>query len=236
MPSILVINPNSSVHVTENLIQTVTAPEGVVLHFYTAPAAAPKEIDGHESLIVSEQVALPDILQKGLHTQHDGFLVCCYSDHPLVHSLAAQTDKPVMGIMQATLLYSYANARLHKLFVLTSTSGWIATLDQAITTFAGSGTFPSKKFNPTRALDVLVLSLADPAEFNKITTRVDSILSEFKHDHVDCVLLGCAGMAGLDEKLTALYPGIVFVDSVKIGVEFLLSLMHFSNAATPTQE
>lgn len=225
MPSILVINPNSSQKVSDNLEKILVPPENVNLHFYTAPANAPKEIDGTESLILSEQAVLPDLLDKKLHEAYDGYLICCYSDHPLIHSLAKNTTKPVLGIMQATLLYSYSNARLNKLFVLTSTSGWNATLDEAIVSFSGAGVFPSSKFQRTRALDVLVLSLADEEEFAKISRRVDAIFQEYKDDKIDAVLLGCAGMAGLDEKLLALYPGIVFVDSVKVGVEFLLALM-----------
>lgn len=225
MKTILVINPNSSKKVSDNLEKILVAPPNVLLQFYTAPAEAPKEIDGTESLILSEQVVLPDLLEKEMHQKYDGFLICCYSDHPIIHSLGKKTDKPVLGIMQATLLYSFANARLNKLYVLTSTSGWNATLDEAIVSFTGAGVFPSEKFQHTRALDVLVLSLADEDEFSKITRRVDEIFDEYKADKIDAVLLGCAGMAGLDEKLLALYPGVVFIDSVKVGVEFLLALM-----------
>ncbi|WPK24903.1 hypothetical protein PUMCH_002202 [Australozyma saopauloensis] len=224
MPSILVINPNSSQKVSDNLEKILVPPPNTNLFFYTAPAEAPKEIDGTESLIESEQVVLPDLLAKGLHEAYDGYLVCCYSDHPLIHSLAKSTTKPVLGIMQATLLYSYSNARLNKLFVLTSTSGWNATLDEAITSFGGAGVFPAQKFQRTRALDVLVLSLADEDEFAKISRRVAEVFDEYKEDKIDAVLLGCAGMAGLDEKLLALYPEVVFVDSCKVGVEFLSAL------------
>lgn len=227
MPSILVINPNSSQKVTDNLKNILVAPAGIDLAFYTAPSDAPKEIDGEESLHLSEQVVLPDLLKQGLEKKHDGFLVCCYSDHPLIHSLAKKTEAPVLGIMQATLLYSYSNARLTKSFVLTSTSSWNETLDKAIVSFAGGDFFPTKKFQKTCALDVLVLSLSDPAEFRKITHRVEKVLHDYKDDQIDCVLLGCAGMAGLDEKLLEKFPGIVFVDSVKIGVEFLSGLMRF---------
>lgn len=225
--SILVINPNSSQKVTDNLEKILVAPPNIKLSFYTAPPDAPEEIDGEPALIISEKVVLSDLLSKGLQNQYSGFLVCCYSDHPLVYSLAKQTTAPVLGIMHATLLYSYANARLTKSFVMTSTSGWNDTLDEAIVKFAGADTFPSKKFNRTRALDVLVLKLSDPTEFKKITDRVEVFLEEYSDDNIDCILLGCAGMAGLDDKLSEKFPGIVFVDSVKIGVEFLTGLMHF---------
>lgn len=224
MPSLLVINPNSSVSVSDNLRLTITPPPGTTLEFYTAPPNAPKEISGKETLIQSEEATLPDILEKRLLDNYDGFLVACYSDHPLVALLAQHTDKPVLGIMQATLLYSYANARVRRLFVLTSTSGWLPLLDDAITRFAGSGHFPFEKFQKSRALNVLVLNLSDASEYSKITERVSAFLREYASDNIDCVLLGCAGMAGLDEKLHAEFPHIVFIDSVKAGVEFLVSL------------
>lgn len=227
MPSILVINPNSSAKVTNNLENILTPPPGVLLDFYTAPAEAPKEIDGLETSYLSEKIALPDILTKELHKKHDGYLICCYSDHPLVNSLSKHTKAPVLGIMQATLLYSYANARLGKSFVLTSTSGWNKLLDDAISHFAGCGKFPHEKFQPTQALDVLVLSLSNENEFAKITNRLDKILKDYESDSVDCVLLGCAGMAGLDTKLSERYPNLEFIDSVKAGVTFLVLLMHF---------
>ncbi|QWU89365.1 hypothetical protein CA3LBN_003688 [Candidozyma haemuli] len=198
MPSLLVINPNSSVSVSDNLRLTITPPPGTNLEFYTAPPNAPKEISGTETSIQSEEAALPDILEKRLLDSYDGFLVACYSDHPLVASLAQHTDKPVLGIMQATLLYSYANARVRRSFVLTSTSGWLPLLDEAITKFAGSGEFPFERFQKSRALDVSVLDLSDASEFSKITERVSAFLREYASDNIDCVLLGV-----LDEELAS---------------------------------
>ena len=57
---------------------------------------------------------------------------------------------------------------MSKLLVLTSISGWNATLDEAIVPFCGTGKFCSEKFQRTRALDFLVLILAGEDEFSKI--------------------------------------------------------------------
>lgn len=57
---------------------------------------------------------------------------------------------------------------------------------------------------------------------------MDEIFAEYKDGKIDCALLGCASMAGLDEKLLDMYSGVVFVDSVKVGVEFLLALIRKS--------
>lgn len=224
MYHLLVLNPNSSEKVTENLRNTVHAPETVRLSFYTAPEPAPKEITGEETSKQSEKVVLHDF--KGRKLDYDGILVCCYSDHPLVHSLAALSGRPVMGIMQATLLYALLNRSLRRLFVLTSVTEWLPLLDTAIADFVGSSCFPSGKFQRTRALDVNVTNLSDPEQFAKIERKVAAFLDEYKHDEIDCVLLGCAGMAGLDKKLSEKFP-LQFIDSVKIGVDFLTGLMQF---------
>ncbi|RCK57710.1 Uncharacterized protein C1F7.10 [Candida viswanathii] len=220
---ILVINPNSSYKVTRNLEKTVHAPESVKLHFYTAPSDSPAEITPKNSLC-SESAVLKDFTTNEALKEYDAFLVCCYSDHPLVQSLAQITHKPVLGIMQATLLYALLMADT-KLFILTSTSDWEPVLDQGIIDFVGTDGFPPRRFYKTRGLNVNVTNLADEEQFAKIYKVTKAILEEY--DDTKCVLLGCAGMAGLDKKLGDAFPGIRFVDSVKVGVQFLESLVRF---------
>lgn len=227
--SLLIINPNSSKSVTDNLETILQKPPQVDFTFYTAPAAAPREIDGHETSILSEKIVLPDLLAQHVIEKYDGFLICCYSDHPLIHSLSKHTKKPILGIMQATLLYSLLNPSIHKLFILTSVSEWESILDLAIVDFIGTEEFPIKKFQKTKALNVNVLNLNDPKEFNQIQEKVDYFLNNnYKNDNIDCVLMGCAGMSGfVVNKLSECYPKIQFIDSVKTGVEFLNSSVRF---------
>lgn len=223
MMNILVLNPNSSQKVTNNLQKTVGSPESVKLHFYTAPQNSPTEITPKNSQL-SETAVLQDFKERKSLKEYDAFLVCCYSDHPLVESLADFTKKPVLGIMQATLLYALLMPGI-KLFILTSTSDWEPVLDKGVMDFVGTDEFPLKKFYPTRGLNVNVTNLADAEQFAKIFNVTKNILNEYQD--VKCVLLGCAGMAGLDKKLGNTFPGIKFIDSVKIGVQFLESLVRF---------
>ena len=102
---ILVINPNSSEKVTKNLEKQLLNRK-MFNCFYTGPSDSPKEITPTTSL-QSEKAVLEDFkvnIEDRLN--YDGYLVCCYSDHPLVYSLGKLTKKPVMGIMQATLLFA----------------------------------------------------------------------------------------------------------------------------------
>ncbi|KAI5958354.1 DCG1 [Candida theae] len=226
---ILLVNPNSSANVSHNMRAVLSPPDGVELETYTAPESAPREITGVETSKTSESIVLDDIKKRNIADNYDGFVVCCYSDHPLIRSLAALSGKPVIGIMQATLLYALSNANLQKSFILTSTSGWEPILDKGIVDFMGVDKFPAKKFQRTIGLDIAVTNLANEEEYGKIRIKVADILNEkYKDDEINCVLLGCAGMAGLSAKLAADFPGVLFVDSVEIALEFIVGLVRFS--------
>ncbi|KAI3405628.2 DCG1 [Candida oxycetoniae] len=229
--SLLIINPNCSEKVTDNLqkVLSFVSTNDAFLSFYTAPITAPKEITNEQTSLESEAVVLADFKKRQeFFSKFDGFMVCCYSNHPLIKSLTELTGKPVLGIMQATLIYALSNPKVSKSFILTSTREWEPLLDQSIIDFVGASDFPKTKFQKTKGLDVSVLNLADIEEYERIRERVKEILeNEYSQENINCVLLGCAGMAGLDSKLSTDFPSITFVDCVKSATELLCSLVRF---------
>lgn len=221
MLKFLIVNPNSSKLVTDNLESILPKVPGTELVFYTAPEAAPREITGTSTSIESEKVVLDDIKSRKLMNSVDGVLVCCYSDHPLIYSLSELApNKPVLGIMQATLLYALLNPTF-KLFILTSSSEWEPLLDEGIKNFLGSLEFPAQKFFPTLGLNISVVELALLED--KIVPVVRDILARLDYKGCNCILLGCAGLSGTD-KVIERATGVKCVDSVRIGVEFLNAL------------
>ena len=81
-----------------------------------------------------------------------------------------------------------------------------------------------------QGLDIAVTNLANEEEYSKIREKATHILkTQYKADNIDCVLLGCAGMAGLNKKLSSDFPGVLFIDSVEIALELLIGLVRFSN-------
>ena len=230
--NLLVINPNSSTNVTETIRDAIGLRSDIHLGYYTAPPTAPKEINGDETAAQSEASVLED-LEKN-RALFDGFevlLVCCFSDHPLVYSLPKLTGKPVVGMMQATLAYTILTPTLEKLIILTSVRSWEPLLDKALSRFMGTGSFPSGKFEKTRALEVGVVDLAQ--SFETVCQRVESILGEYKGS-VNAVILGCAGLTGMGAQLQKCFPGIEFIDGIITGVEFLSSIARQKRALNRT--
>ncbi|ODQ78051.1 hypothetical protein BABINDRAFT_92199 [Babjeviella inositovora NRRL Y-12698] len=225
MRSVCVINPNSSVSMTENL-QVLLLPMAKECHlelaFFTAPEPAPKEIDGLETSRLSTEVCLPVLLP--LLDAYDGFLVGCYSDHPLIYELQRRTDKPVLGIFQASLIAGVGMLeKAQKMVILTSNNEWERILDDSLdSVFQVDPQLVGHRnvILPTKALGINVLSLSDPHVYGQIKAKVRDLLTATE---ATCILLGCAGMSGLDLKLKQEpeFAGVHFVDSVRAGIQLL---------------
>ena len=218
---LLIINPNSSQSVTDNLKSLLPVPPATELEFYTGPPDAPPEIDGPETSKKSTEVCLPDLL-KHYVDDYSGYLVCCYSDHPLIYELRKHTAKPVLGIFQASVTYALTQSP-DKFDILTSTSSWEKILDDAVYHLFGGANVPL--FTGTVASNVEVLKLGDPKYFKKLVERARICVDS----GAKTVLLGCAGLSGLEAKLEAEFDGVKFIDSVKIGAELLNSLVRFNS-------
>ncbi len=214
----LIINPNSSKSVTDNLEEILPVPPNTTLKFYTGPPNAPPEIDGPETSRQSTEACFPDL--RDHYMDHDGFLVCCYSDHPLIYKLREITKKPVLGIFQASVTYAVTTSP-SKFGILTSTSSWESILDQAVKGFFGGVDVPL--FTGTVASNINVLKLGDPKYFKKLVERAKICVDA----GAKTILLGCAGLSGLEKKLEAEFEDVKFIDSVKFGSELLNTLVRF---------
>lgn len=137
--------------------------------------------------------------------QHDGFLVACYSKHPLVprlkaHAAITASRKPVTGIFEASVAYSLQIIHPDESFGIVSTGKvWEQILSDAVVDFLGTGSEASKRFAgvETTGLNATDLHDAPPEEVRK--RMKDAVKRLLKKAKVGAICLGCAGMAGMDE-------------------------------------
>jgi Asp/Glu/hydantoin racemase len=219
--TVLIINPNSSTRVTESLKDILDPPPDVTYKFFTA-TDGPAEVNSHTTEVSSAAVcfeALKDCLD-----QHDAFLVACFGEHPLIEMLREHTDKPVVGIFQASVLQSLAFGD-GKFAIITTASRWQRALDDGVLALLGSyhnyaGTF-------TTGLGVLELHEADGK-------MVESKIADATKSAVACgaktLILGCAGMSGMEEIVKTHAPENTRVlDAVVSGCEMVVGLMRTAN-------
>ncbi|KAF2004236.1 hypothetical protein P154DRAFT_426897 [Amniculicola lignicola CBS 123094] len=233
--SLLVINPNSTVAMTDGLRPLVDA-----LHFkdtkheYFTARSGPKSINDEDDAVESVKHCLPE-LQSLLDT-YDGFLVACYSKHPLVPLLKAEAGvkdgrKPVTGIFEASVSTSLQLIHPDERFGIVSTGKvWEGILSEAVVDFLGTGSEASKRFAGVETTGLNATDLHDAPQEEVRKRMKDAVKRLLRKGRVGAICLGCAGMSGMDEmvreacveELGEVEGGRVrIVDGVQAGVAWL---------------
>lgn len=187
-----------------------------LLHFYTAPSTSPASITNNAEAIASTESVLQDFAKNEQLLKYDGYLIACFSLHPLVNALGKLTGKPTRGIFQSALLSAMESNK--KCCILTSTASWERPLDEAILNFLNLDKLPNF-LQATTSPDLNPLQLESEDFYYKIENK----LLELAKDNIDLVILGCAGYSQILPKLKLSAPNLTFVDGVVVGVELLLN-------------
>ncbi|EPS43031.1 hypothetical protein H072_2983 [Dactylellina haptotyla CBS 200.50] len=217
--SILVINPNSTTSITDSLKQMLEplVPADTILSFFTGPPSAPRSINDSVTSALSADACLPALMPYIPH--HAGFVVACYSEHPLVPLLRQYTSKPVISIFEASITHALLLKGPGGWGIVTTGKVWEDLLSISVGNFVGEEGSGFEGVEST-GLNADELHSVGPDEVRK---RIgDAVVRLVGRGDVRVICLGCAGMAGLDDAVTrALEPlgkSVYIVDGVKAGV------------------
>ena len=189
--AVLIINPNSTVSMTEAMLSAARlyAPD-LAFDAWTShdgPPAIQGRRDG--------EVATPPLLRLADAAEAagiDGLVVGCFDDTALAE-VRARVSCPVVGIGEAA--YTYCALRGWRFSVVTTLPVSVQILEENIVRYGFASLL-----GRVRASDVPVLALeASPAETaERILLEARTAASE---DDIDAVILGCAGMVQVTERL-----------------------------------
>jgi Asp/Glu/hydantoin racemase len=191
--------------------------------------------------VVHSNLAETDILQ-----QYDAVLVACFSVHPLVDMLAKKDGEfsklAVTGIFEASILTCLSLLRPEKKWgIVTTGKFWEDHLTQGLNKFLGA---ESHNLN-TKFAGVETTGLnagdfhggVDPeAVRQKLRDAAGRLLDK---GDVECVVMGCAGMAGLEEIIrsvadekygSAQAKQLLVIDGVRAGVGLLEQMIRSKRA------
>jgi Asp/Glu/hydantoin racemase len=138
--------------------------------------------------------------------QYDGFLVACFSQHPLVPILKEKPPiqkggKAVTGIFEASTATALQIMHPNERFGIVSTGKvWEEILTEAVAHMLGTGRGPeSARFAgvETTGLNATDLHDAPPEEVRR--RMKDAVKRLLKKGGVGAICLGCAGMSGMNE-------------------------------------
>lgn len=222
--NILLINPNSTTYMTEACLRGVrsTLPTQVTVYGFTCPKSGPSAIEGRVDAVLSAADcfrALVPLIRSGA-TKFDGFLVACFSAHPLIAMLREEFAQPAIGIMEAAL---YASRMCgDRLGVVTTSSRSSLLHAQSIAHYGLAGYSVGCE---TGHVSVLELE-SKPKEV--VYAGLTAAATKLVEKGADCICLGCAGMTEMQEvcrKAVKTDNGeVMVIDGVAMGVQFLVSL------------
>lgn len=252
---ILVLNPNSSQAMTTAMSETLCTLQtsgGVEIETYTAPSG-PASINDDHDIDESANTAIEDLDdQVNYHrtlATYDGILVACYSVHPLVTGLGALTPPRWTGkqplitsIFEASVLTAMSLlsvAEDAKWGIITTGQWWESHLAEGVHDFLGlpEGSPATRKFAGVFSTGLTAGDFHGGISQEVIRSKLKEAAKQLlQAGSVDVIVMGCAGMAGLEDLLreaaieeygqAATYVHIV--DAVKAGV---LQLEHTIRAS-----
>lgn len=203
---------------------------------YTAPPDSPASINNDQDIKASEEVVMKGLRETGILKDHDGALVACYSVHTLVDHIATSENHrfPVTGIFEASILTTLPLLQREDngatgWGIVTTGKFWEAHLTAGLKNFLGQ---PAEHDN-SLFLGVHSTGL-DAGDFHgdvppeAIHRRLQEATKRLLHrGPVHCVVMGCAGMAGLEDIIRSIIreeypPGLAervyIVDGVRAGI------------------
>ena len=253
--TILIINPNSSQSITDGLkprLADLTS-SYLSLSYYTAPQEAPPSIDDEATSALSTSVTLP-LLQPMLTTQsseategdsrasrYSAYLIACFSPHPLTPALRSRTTAPVLNIFEAALLHARALAVPYG--IVTTGQYWEAVLEDGAKEFflqkghmlmdnEGGATATHEMhvagFVGVRSTGLSAIEL-HLTEREEVDRRIADASAELVREGAKTIILGCAGMSGMEDAIRSgaqrYGREVRIIDGVRAGVVLLEGLV-----------
>lgn len=211
---LLIINPNTSEAMTEQIRKSVeaVAPDDAECETVTN-MGGPVSIEGHTDEIVSAYHILKYLGKN--KEQYDGYLIACFSNHPVTAALRELTGKPVLGIAEAAC--HMASMAGNRFGIVTTSPKWVPMLEEVVTGFGlnekCAGVF-SSGFSVSELHDL---------EEKDVEKGILNTAGLAVSSGAEVICLGCAGMSGLQEKIKKELK-VPVIDSCEAGVMQLYAL------------
>jgi len=210
---ILCINPNSSTEVT-SAIEEICRKYALLDTEIDVKCIkeAPSDIESYHDAAISEKYLLERF--EEWKEKYDGFIIACHSDVG-VDLLRELTDKPVMGIGEASMLFALPLG--HKFSILSLKKKKIPQKEDLV-----------KKYGfENRCASIRITGLGVIANYQEKKEKlIQEGMKAVEEDGAEVLILGCAGMAGLDKEIEKVI-GVPVIDGVVSAIMTIESLIRY---------
>ncbi len=212
---IMIINPNSDLEMTKAIQDTA---ENFANDFEVTTVTnlgAPRFIETYED----QSEAAPGMIKlvRENEKEYDGFIIACHCD-PNLDTMKEITNKPVVGIGEASM--KTASMLGHSFSVISMTSHSIPNKEALI-----------KKYHLQDCLASVRASENDKTYSNDEEKFFEIAKKTIEVDFAEVIVLGCAGMTGMDKKLEKRL-GVPVLDGVICALIILRGLIEYARYET----
>lgn len=215
---ILVVNPNTNSKMTETIAQSAHSASQPFEWIECTTVCCDKGVQSVEGAFddaVSTYWTLEKVLP--LISQYDAVLISCFSNHGSVGALREATTKPVMHIMEAAILHAIPMGA--KYSIITGSEQWRLLLEESVRCID-----LQEKCASVRAVDMTSLETVSLDKDEVVMRILDASRLAIRDDKAEVIILGCAGLAGLQETITNQLK-VPVVDPVMSGICVLAKLL-----------
>jgi allantoin racemase len=216
MPSLLVINPNTTQAMTDDIARSARAVAGPDTQITAiSPKAGPRSIEGFTDEVLAAYHTVEAVAEA--RGKYDGIVIACYGD-PAVAACREVADVPVVGIAEAS--FHMASLVAHRWSVVTVLPRALPLINE---TLHRAGL--QHRCASVRSAPLTVLEIEADLDHAKrlITTEARKAIQE---DYAEAILLGCAGMGPLD-KVMQEELGVPVFDGTACAVKMLEGLLAY---------
>ncbi len=210
---ILVVNPNTTRSMTEKIAAAARGAASAGTEIVARnPDRGPASIEGY----YDEAMSLHGLLEV-IHAtpDTDAVVIACFDDTGL-DAARCLTDRPVVGIGEAA--YHMASLISNRFSVVTTLARSVPALEHNLHRYG-----LAQRCARVRSSDVAVLELEEPGS-NAATRVSEEIGRAVTEDRAEAIVLGCAGMTNLAERL-ATQHGLPVLDGVSCAVAMVEAMV-----------
>jgi allantoin racemase len=216
MSRLLVVNPNTSQAMTATIrVSAESAARPLDVDVDTVRASSgPESIEGRFDEIVSAYWTLDTVMRVA--DGYDGILVACFSQHVVIEGIREATEIPTLGILEASVLYALPlGARFS---IVTTSPRWEPLLADGLRSLGLHERCASVRSSGLAVLDLDRLPHQDV--LRRLAEQAELAVTR---DGAEVIILGCAGMAGLQDAVSECVH-VPVLDAVAAGVRLVASL------------
>ncbi|WP_079210610.1 aspartate/glutamate racemase family protein [Brucella pituitosa] len=209
------INPNSTASMTKQALDSALLVKQSHTRISASnPLDTPASIEGG----ADEALAVPSMLaeiRKGESQGVDAYVIACFDD-PGLNAAREVATGPVIGICQAAIQVAMTISR--RFSVITTLPRSVAIIEDLVIAYGAE-----RHCRKVRAINLPVLALEEERD------RAEQLLiSEIKRardeDGAEAIVLGCAGMSSLCERLKRA-TGVPVIDGVTAAIKMAEALV-----------